>query len=120
MGDCGSKKTVNNSAQTTVVESEIQNHEELMMPPVFPIRPINDKPEPNSLYPPVTQIDDSSKIVYCRLSSYSKDEESSKICPSGGYNFSQNATFEASKIDNIAANTVTTNITDSEPKINNN
>ena len=120
MGDCGSKKTVDNSAQTTVVESEIQNDEELMMPPVFPIRPISDKPEPNSLYPPVSQIDDSSKIVYCRLSSYSKDEECSKICPSGGYNFSQNATFEASKTDNIAANTVTTNITDSEPKINNN
>ena len=80
-------KTINNSGQTTVIESEIQNDKELMMQPVFPIRPISDKPEPNSLYQPVSQIDDSSKIIYYRLSSYSKNEECSKICPSGGYIF---------------------------------
>ena len=58
-----------------------------MLKPV--IHPISDEAEANSLYTPVSQIDDSSKIVYYRLSSYSKDEERSKICPSGGYNFSK-------------------------------
>ena len=91
-----------------------------MIPPVFPIRPISDKPETNSLYPPVSQIDESSEIVFCRHASYSKDEEGSKLCPSGGYNFSQNATFEASQQDNIAVNTVTTNLTVSNFQINNN
>ena len=122
MGDCGSKNTVDNNAQitTTEVELKIQNGEKFMMPPVFPIRPISDKPEPNSLYPPVSKIDESSEIVFCRHASYSKDEEGSKLCPSGGYNFSQNATFEASQQDNIAVNTVTTNLTDPNSQIKNN
>ena len=122
MGDCGSKNTVDNNAKilTTEVDSEIQDGEKVMIPPVFPIRPISDKPEPNSLYPPVSKIDESSEIVFCRHASYSKDEEGSKLCPIGGYNLSQNATFEASQKDNIAVNTITTNMTVPNLQINNN
>ena len=122
MGDCGSKNTVDNNAQITEEESKIQNGEKFMIPPVFPIRPISDKPEPNSLYPPVpvSKIESPEIFVFDRLSSCSKDEVYSKKCPSGGYNFSQNATFEASQQDNIAVNTVTTNLTVSNFQINNN
>ena len=81
---------------------------------------ISDKPETNSLYPPVKRIDESPEIVFCRHASYSKSEEDSKLCPSGGYNFSQNATFEALRQDNIAVNTVTTNMAVSNFQINNN
>ena len=122
MGDCGSKNTVDNKAQitTTEVDSKIQNGETFIIPTVFPIRPISDKPEPNSLYPPVSKIDESSEIVFCRHASYSKDEEGSKLCPIGGYHLSQNATFEASQKDNIAVNTITTNMTVPNLQINNN
>ena len=124
MGDFGSKTTVDNNAQikTTEVESKIQNGEKFMIPPVFPIRPISDKPEP-SLYPPVpvSRIDESpERFVRNRLSSCSEDKVYSKKCPSGGYNFSPNANFEASTLDNIAVNTVTTNLTDSNSQIKNN
>ena len=120
MGDFGSKTTVDNNAQITEEESKIQNGEKFMIPPVFPIRPISDKPEPNSLYPPVSKIESPEIFVCDRLSSCSKDEVYSKKCPSGGYNFSQNATFEASQQENIAVNTVTTNLTDSNSQIKNN
>ena len=64
MGDCGSKNTVDYNAQikTTEVDSKIQNGEKFIIPTAFPIRPISDKPEPNSLYPPVSKIDESTRV----------------------------------------------------------
>ena len=122
MGDCGSKSAVDEKVQitTTLAESKSSNEEKPMMKPVFDS--ISDKQKPDSLYPPLSEQEKTSEIIVFDSRRGSSSEEGAKKCPSAGYNFSQNATFEASNQQyiHVAANNITTGITDSKSLINNN
>ena len=117
MGDCGSKNTVDEKVQitTTLAESKSSNEEKLIMKPEFDS--ISDKQKPDSLYPPLSELEESSENIVFDGRRGSSSEDCAKKCPSAGYNFSRNSAFEASNPQNIAANNITTVITDSKSQI---
>ena len=121
MGDCGSKRTVDEKVQitTTLAESKSSNEEKLIMKPEFDS--ISEQ-KPDSLYPPLSELEKSSEIIVFDSRRGSSSEDCAKKCPSAGYNFSRNSTFEASNQQyiHVAANNITTGITDSKSLINNN
>ena len=116
MGDCGSKRTVDEKVQitTTLAESKSSNEEKLIMKPEFDS--ISEQ-KLDSLYPPLSELEKSSEIIVFDSRRGSSSEDCAKKCPSAGYNFSRNSAFEASNPQNIAANNITTGITDSKSQI---
>ena len=118
MGDCGSKNTVDDRVQKTENEVETKNQhiETFRERLIEKLREKNMEGFHENLM--VEPVRDSTTDEYKPLLKLVIG--TSKLHPSAGFNFSKNATFEASKLDNIAANTITTNMTDSKSKINNN